>query len=80
MIKNARNRMEQKAKPIERELIVEEVKTFAERCPHCGRLYKSLKNQSVKDSGGTSLAYGTCPKCGARLCKYVEADTVRVVK
>jgi ssDNA-binding Zn-finger/Zn-ribbon topoisomerase 1 len=79
MQKSYRNRTIEKAKPIERELITREVKVFAERCPQCGKLYESLKKQSVKDSGGASLAYGTCPKCGARLCKYVEADTVRVV-
>jgi ssDNA-binding Zn-finger/Zn-ribbon topoisomerase 1 len=79
MQKNYRNRTIEKAKPIERELITRVEKIFAERCPQCGKLYESLKKQSVKDSGGASLAYGTCPKCGARLCKYVEADTVRVV-
>jgi uncharacterized OB-fold protein len=79
MQKNLRNRTKGNVKPIERELITREVKVFAERCPQCGKLYETLHAQSHKEMGGSKLLYGTCPKCGARLCKHMENDTVRTV-
>jgi hypothetical protein len=80
MQKNYRNRVIEKAKPIERELITREVKVFAERCPQCGKLYESLVNQSVKIRTDENLQYGTCPSCRARLCKYLKSDTIRAVR
>ncbi len=82
MQKNKRNRVAEPTQPIQREVIKQkiEVNIIAERCPQCGKLYGSLKNQSLKDSNGESLQYGSCPNCATKLCKHIASDRVRVVK